>query len=261
LIFSRRTSCSAAEPSKRRPDSIAISWLDLTLPTLAENLALDEALLLEAEEGRAGELLRLWEWPHPAVVLGAACRLAEDVDEAACLRDGVPILRRSSGGGTVLLGPGCLLFSLVLAYDRHPALTEILSSYRYILEQVGASLTNVLPDVAVAGTSDLACGGRKLSGNAQQRKRTHLLHHGTLLYGFNAARVARYLRQPARQPNYRQQRGHEAFLMNVPLARMEIERRLRQAWLADEPLATWPQERVRVLTATKYARPEWVRRR
>src|SRR5262245_40400973 len=96
--------------------------LDVTLPTLAENLALDEALLLEAEAGHGGETLRLWEWPHPAVILGAGCRLADEVDEEACRRDGVPILRRSSGGGTVLLGAGCLLYSLVLAYDRSPEL-------------------------------------------------------------------------------------------------------------------------------------------
>ena len=56
-------------------------FLDLTLPSAAENLALDEALLLEAECGRGGEVLRLWEWPAPAVVLGSACVLRDDVDE------------------------------------------------------------------------------------------------------------------------------------------------------------------------------------
>src|SRR5262245_19091088 len=84
-------------------------FLPLTLPDLADNLALDEALLLAAEERPAGGVLRLWEWPRPAVVLGAGCPLAQDVDEAACTAASVPVLRRASGGGTVLLGPGCLL--------------------------------------------------------------------------------------------------------------------------------------------------------
>ena len=82
-------------------------FLDLTLPTPAENLALDEALLLEAEAGRGEELLRVWEWPTFAVVLGSGCRLGAEVNEAACRSDHVPILRRASGGGTVLLGAGC----------------------------------------------------------------------------------------------------------------------------------------------------------
>ena len=62
-------------------------FLDLTLETLAENLALDEALLWHAEAGTGGEVLRLWEWPGYAVVLGAGCRLAGDVDEEACRAD------------------------------------------------------------------------------------------------------------------------------------------------------------------------------
>ena len=235
--------------------------LPLTLPTLAENLALDEALLLEAEKGSAGEVLRLWEWPRPAVVLGTAGRLAEDVEEAACLRDDVPIARRASGGGTVLLGGGCLLYDLVLAYERDAALTDILPSYRFILGRVRDALLDAVPGAVVAGTSDLAAGGRKFSGNSQQRKRRHLLHHGTLLYGFDLGLVGRYLRQPARQPAYRERRDHDAFLMNLPLAGEEIERRLIAAWAAEGGPPEWPAERVRQLVADKYTRAEWIRRR
>jgi lipoate-protein ligase A len=235
--------------------------LKLTLPTATENLALDEALLLEAEDGRGGEVLRLWEWPTPAVILGAAGRLARDVDEAACARDGVPVLRRSSGGGTVLLGHGCLLYSLVLAYGRAPALGEIPSSYAWILGRLCDTLAGAGLAVEPAGTSDLACAGRKFSGNSQQRKRGHLLHHGTLLYAFDLGLVGRYLHPPERQPAYRQARAHADFLTNLPLATEELERRLRLGWGADKPLPSWPRERVADLARTKYATQEWVRRR
>src|SRR5262245_56874304 len=117
-----------------------MQFLDLTLPTPAENLALDEALLVEAEAGRGGESLRLWEYPRPMVVLGAACRLADDVHEAHCHDANIPILRRSSGGGTVMLGAGCLCFSLVLSYDRSPSLGDIRSSYAFILERLCGAL-------------------------------------------------------------------------------------------------------------------------
>src|SRR5262245_58083584 len=123
--------------------SAQVHFLDLTLGSIADNLALDEALLLAAEAGEGGELLRVWEWPLPTVVLGTGCRLAQDVDEAACRADGVPILRRSSGGGTVLLGRGCLCYSLVLRFDYAPALMEIPTSYVYILERVLRALHGV----------------------------------------------------------------------------------------------------------------------
>src|SRR5262249_40660317 len=114
--------------------------LDLTLDSPEANLALDEALLLEAEAGRQPELLRLWEWPRPAVVLGSGCKLAEDVDVERCRADGVPVLRRSTGGGTVLLGQGCLCFSLVLALGRDERLSEIRPSYVCILGRVAEAL-------------------------------------------------------------------------------------------------------------------------
>jgi lipoate-protein ligase A len=238
-----------------------MDYLELTLPTLAENLALDEALLLAAESGTGGEVLRLWEWPAPAVVLGAAGKLADDVDEAACARDGVPILRRSSGGGTVLLGKGCLLYSLVLSFDRDAALREIPTSYCYILGRVLEALAGLLPDLCCAGTSDLAAGGRKFSGNAQQRKRTYLLHHGTLLYDFELAPVGRYLKLPERRPEYRRDRGHEAFLTNLSATREDLAARLRQAWRAHGSPPEWPSALVQQLVTEKYGKAEWTRRR
>ena len=234
-------------------------FLDLTLPTVAENLALDEALLLEAEAG--GEVLRVWEWPEPAVILGAGCRLAEDVDEAACVADGVPILRRSSGGGTVLLGAGCLCYSFVLAYDRSPLLQEVRPSYRYILGRICEMLNEVLPEIQRAGISDLAIGGRKVSGNAQQRKRHFLLHHGTLLYSLDLDLVGRYLHLPARRPEYRSSRSHAAFLMNLTINAKGLKDRLRSAWQADGASLRWPEELVHQLALDKYSKAEWIRRR
>lgn len=233
-----------------------VRCLDLTLPSAEANLALDEALLLEAEAGALGEMLRFWEWPQPAVVLGAGCRLAAEVVESACAADGVPILRRASGGGTVMLGRGCLAFSLVLRYARAAELEEVRPSYRYILERIAAAL-----QCEVAGTSDLALAGRKCSGNAQQRKRSHLLHHGTIMYEFDLSAVSCYLCEPARQPDYRGQRRHQEFLCNLPLGVETIKARLRECWQAEQPLAEWPEERAEQLVTAKYTSLAWLRRR
>lgn len=234
--------------------------LDLTLPSLAENLALDEALLLDAEAGGL-EVMRLWQWPHHAVVLGAGGKLADDVAEAACQADGVPIARRSSGGGTVLLGPGCLLFSLILRFDRAPALSDLHASYRFILGRIATALAPFAGPVELQGISDLAIAGRKFSGNSQQRKRTHLLHHGTLLHQFDFAAVQRYLKHPPRQPAYRAGRGHVEFLANLPTGAEALTAALRSAWQADNEMATWPADVVKGLCEEKYTRGEWIRRR
>src|SRR5262249_22267098 len=183
--------------------------------------------------------------PALGVVLGSGCRLSEDVDEAACRADGVPIRRRSSGGGTVLLGPGCLLFSLVLAYDRSPLLQEIRSSYAYILEHLRTALEGWAAGIERAGISDLAAAGRKFSGNAQQRKRRFLLHHGTLLYDFDLGRVGRYLHPPRRRPGYRRGRPHSAFLMNLPAEGSDLKRELSSVWSIDHDTDSRPVDAVR----------------
>jgi lipoate-protein ligase A len=236
-------------------------FLDLTLPSPAENVALDEALLRAAESGDGGEILRFWEWPAPAAVLGSGGRIAEDVDEAACSADAVPMLRRASGGGTVLLGRGCLVYTLVLSYERDPELADIHRSYRFILGRIAQALAENVGSIEQAGISDLVFAGRKFSGTAQQRKRCYLLHHGTLLYDMDLSLIPRYLREPPRQPEYRAGRSHLAFVGNLPLDPNEIKMRLRHIWGAEEARPNWPAAEVKQLVAQKYTNPEWTRRR
>jgi len=168
--------------------------------------------------------LRVWESPVPAVVLGRSGSIARDVNEAACAADGVEILRRTSGGGAVLLGPGCVNYSLLLSLEIHPELRDVRASYRLILGWLIQALR--VPGLEIRGLSDLAIGGRKVSGNAQHRGSGTLLHHGTLLCGLDAQLIERYLKEPARQPDYRQGRSHREFLGALPLTADIIRQRL-----------------------------------
>jgi lipoate-protein ligase A len=242
--------------------------LDLTLGTPEENLALDEALLLEAERAAAEtaadggaasataiETLRLWESPTYFVAVGVSGRLGDEVRMEACRADRVPFLRRASGGGTVLQGPGCLSFALVLALEDAPALLDIHASYDAILSRVAAALG--VPGVLRRGISDLVAGDLKFSGNAQKRKRRTLLHHGTVLYDFDLARIERYLAEPPAQPEYRRGRPHRSFVANVPLSAAEIRTRLARAWNAAPPAAPCAVPDLAPLIAEKYGNREW----
>ncbi|MBI5394266.1 MAG: lipoate--protein ligase family protein [Verrucomicrobia bacterium] len=236
-------------------------FLDLMLPTPEENLALDEAMLVAAEETGGGETLRVWESATPFVVLGYFCRLADDVDEVACRADGVPILRRVSGGGTVLQGPGCLNFAVVLDMRGEPALRDIGRSHRIILGKIAGALAPRFSGIEFHPPNDLSIACRKFSGNAQRRRRDWLLHHGTLLYDFPLASVARCLREPQRRPDYRASRRHDDFLMNLATDREWLVARLRETWHADPVAADWPRALTAELVASRYANPEWIRRR
>lgn len=234
--------------------------LDQTLSSPAGNLALDEALLELCETGKTEGVLRFWEPREYFVVLGISCNTEFDVNVLACREEEIPILRRSSGGGTVLQGPGCLNYALVLPIEGDP-LGGITSSTRNVMERNREALAPLLSDpIRVEGTSDLAVGGRKCSGNAQRRRLRSFLFHGTFLIGMDLERIERLLRMPERQPAYRQGRTHTAFLRNLSLDAASVRKALQVAWGAAEPLHAPPLERAEQLVREKYGREEFVRR-
>jgi lipoate-protein ligase A len=236
--------------------------LDLTLDSAAENLALDEALLLEAEEAAGPyEVLRVWESDQTFVVIGSSSKVVGEVNVPSCRSDGVPVLRRSSGGAAIVTGPGCLMYAVVLSYDRHPHLRAVDLAHRHVLGRLAASIGRHIDGVREAGTSDLAIFDRKFSGNSLRCKRSHLVYHGTLLYGFPLEQIGHYLRFPERQPEYRQGRTHGEFVTNLPLDRATLVHAVREAFEAGESLREWPRERTTELVAKKYSRDAWNLRR
>jgi lipoate---protein ligase len=235
-----------------------MQYLDLTLPSAAENLALDEALLEEAEAAAMPtETLRLWEPRQPMVVVGRSSRVEAEVHLDACRELGIPVLRRPSGGAAVVAGPGCLMYALVLSYRLRPHLRLLSAAHRGVLGAMAAALAPLAPGVRCCGTSDLAIGELKFSGNSARSRRNHLLYHGTLLYDFPLWLVGRCLAMPPRMPDYRAGRPHDGFLTNLPLGAETLRRALLAAWNARERRDHWPGEHTARLVAEKYGRAEW----
>jgi lipoate-protein ligase A len=194
----------------------------------AGNLAVDAALFHRLEETGSGETLRFWEARQPAVIVGSLGVVGREVHEDVCFADHVPIIRRLSGGGAVVIAQGCLNYSLVLSLDARPELRHVGHSYRLILSRVVAALG--VPGLDVQGQSDLAVGQQKVSGSAQRRGRRALLHQGTVLYRFDVRHMERYLKEPQRQPAYRARRPHSLFVTNAPLQPELIRTAIARAW-------------------------------
>lgn len=230
----------------------------------AVNLALEEILLDDVEQGRAPNTLRFWESPTPFVVLGTGQALAREVNEENCRADGVPIMRRCSAGGCVLQGPGSLNFSLFLTYAAFPDTAALHRSYRFILGRIAQALAGLGVIVSQAGISDMVVDGRKISGNAQRRRRNALLHHGTLLYQLDIANMERYLREPEEQPDYRDQRPHATFLTVVAISPTDMRCAIAAAFdcsQASKPVGNTLLDAAEALAQEKYRQDTWIRRR
>ncbi|MBI1390093.1 MAG: lipoate--protein ligase family protein [bacterium] len=233
--------------------------LDLTFASPYHNIACDEALLLECESGAGEPVLRFWEPETPVVVIGRSNKIKTEADLEACQRLGVPVARRSSGGGAIVNGPGCLNYALVLPMDDDGPLAKIDRTYEYVLERN----LNALRDLTGArlqrsGVSDLTAGGLKFSGNSQRRKRRFVLFHGTLLLNFALPIVETLLPMPSDQPAYRNHRPHRDFIVNLPVPAPRIKKRMMEEWNAREPLETVPLSRIDELAEKQFSQDEWI---
>ena len=232
--------------------------LDLTLSTPEENLACDEALLRLCERGGSGETLRFWEPDRHFVVLGLSNSHETETDAAACRKRDIPILRRCSGGGAVLQGPGCLNYALVLRIRKPGPLDNITRTNRFILQRHQAALQTLLGrPVSLQGDTDLTLNGLKFSGNSQRRSAGWLLFHGTFLLGMDLTLIGSLLPMPSRQPAYRRGRNHAEFLANLPVSATDLKRSLAKAWNTGGTASPPPAEELARLLEERYSRPDW----
>jgi lipoate-protein ligase A len=228
--------------------------------TPEENIALDEYMLSRAEQGHLGETIRFWESGEYFVVTGRSGKVRDECFRQLCREEGIKIIRRISGGGTVLQGPGCLNYSLVLSYARARALEKINSSYRFILEELIKGFADKGIKADYLPVSDMAVEDKKFSGNAQARKKKYFLHHGTVLYDFALNKIPRYLRHPPREPRYRKRRPHELFLCNIQLNRKVIEFIIKKPFLGKSSwyeLSEADKKEVLFLVNEKYSSDHW----
>jgi lipoate---protein ligase len=233
--------------------------LDLTFPAAAANLACDEALLEACEENGGEEVLRFWEAGETFVVVGYANKIATEVNVENCRAKSIPVLRRCSGGGTVLQGAGCLNYALVLRIIENSPLAGISGANKFIMERNCAAIRtlHMTPGLSVSGHTDLALNGLKFSGNSQRRKKNFLLFHGTFLLNFDLALVGEFLRMPSLQPGYRAGRSHADFITNLNLPAAQVKAALKKAWQAVDELKTVPESEIQKLAAQKYSTDEW----
>ena len=235
-----------------------MKFLDLTLPTAAENLAMDEALLDGCEAGRGGETLVFWEPRQTFVVVGYANHLAREVNVEACRARGIPIFRRCSGGGTVLQMPGGLNYSLILPITEDGPTGGITNANQYIMERNRRALAAASGQaVTVRGHTDLVVGVKKFAGNSQRRRRDWLLFHGTLLLDGDLDLISELLLMPSLEPDYRGNRSHRDFVMNLGVGAERVKAALQQEWQAHDPLDQPPLAEITRLAQEKYATAAW----
>lgn len=233
--------------------------LQTTLSNPNEQLALEEASLLLADQAVVGESFRSWSFDRPVVVLGRSSKVDREVDRAFCAEQRIPVLRRCTGGASVVGGPGCLIYSVVLSLQRRPELQKVDAAHQFVMSRVREAAARQVPEVHFQGICDLTWQNRKFSGNSLRIAKHHLLYHGTILHSADLDLIVRCLREAPRQPDYRAGREHADFLTNVPLDPARLTTDLAELFevsgSAEVDRSYW--EQIMNLREERYDNPAW----
>ena len=134
-------------------------------------------------------LLLFWR-VEPTLMIGRNQNTQSEIDEDFARRNGIHIVRRLSGGGTIYTDENTWQYSFIVPKSKDGV------DFKPYTDQIVATLCKLGVPAYFSGRNDILVSGRKISGSAQYIGRDVLLHHGSLLFGTDLERMAACLRVP-----------------------------------------------------------------
>ncbi|MBS7608457.1 MAG: lipoate--protein ligase family protein [Candidatus Bathyarchaeia archaeon] len=165
------------------------------------NMAIDEAILNARIKGLVPNTLRFYRWNPSAVSIGKFQNIGNEVHLENCLKHGVDVVRRITGGGTVYHdAEGEITYSVVAdkASLNAEDITEVYARiYAGIVEALKIlGLKADFNEGNPRACPNLTVNGKKISGSAQCHKSSVVLQHGTLLVDVDLEKMFTFLKVP-----------------------------------------------------------------
>lgn len=179
-----------------------------------DGYSLPDAILIDPEATTAAAMV--WQPAKTVIVLGQSNRAEDAVHTDLAEQDGIPIIKRQSGGQTVILTPKTIVISVRL-------ISEKLENPQVYFKRVNKAILEALSGLGISGLqekgiSDITIGEKKILGSSIYRKKSMVFYHAVLNVAESPDFIARYLRHPSREPDYRTGRKHEDFVTSIRLA-------------------------------------------
>jgi lipoate-protein ligase A len=171
------------------------SVVDTGLRSADENMALDLALMAALAAGECGPTFRFLHFTDCAL-LGHHQSPQQELDLDFCVREGVQVQRRLTGGGAIIFDPSHLGWELVCQRSDLPAGDMSLLA-REICEAAALGLRSMGIDARFRPRNDIEVDGRKISGTGGIIDGQVVLFQGTVLIDLDIPRMLQVLRVPA----------------------------------------------------------------
>ncbi len=151
------------------------------------------------------------EGSSQAIVMGISGKLEELINAKKMKEKPIPIIKRFSGGGTVVVDEDTLFVSFLFQkeiHSFHPFPKAIMEWSASLYKEVFSNQKFQLRE------NDYVFGEKKFGGNAQYIKKDRWLHHTSFLWDYKEESME-YLLYPKKTPHYRQERSHDDFLCKL----------------------------------------------
>ena len=168
----------------------------------------------------------------PAIVLGISGKPEALVHEDRAREMGVPMVKRFTGGGTVVVDEDSIMATVIVGGGASGFGLDCFP--RQIMEWTHGLLTTATAAKAATAArkrntfslreNDFTIGSRKIGGNAQAISGDKFLQHTSFLWDYRDDRMA-LLKTPEKQPAYREQREHGGFVERLKWAVVVRRRR------------------------------------
>ncbi len=223
------------------------------------NLSVDEYFLKNSRE----EFIILGI-NEKSVIIGKHQCAHRETDPKFITLNGIPVIRRITGGGSVFHDTGNLNFSFILN-SREGKQIDFM---KYTLPVIGF-LSSLGIKAEFGGKNDLLAGGLKISGNAEHVYRDRVLHHGTLLFNASLEMLRGSLRKDTSGYKSRAVASNPSQVINLAgmlkgVVTINDFRSLMLNWFLENypgsvtvELTAGETERIRLLADTKYQTWEW----
>lgn len=168
-----------------------------------QQLQLEEALLRTDESNWC----ILNQGGPPTIVMGISGDVHTLINPQAMRQAALPIIRRFSGGGTVVTDTNTLFITFIC----NSTALNISPFPRPIMQWTAELYRPLFSDAFALRENDYVMGEKKWGGNAQSIVKNRWLHHSSLLWDYDK-NLMDYLLLPSKAPLYRNHREHQDFL-------------------------------------------------
>jgi lipoate-protein ligase A len=237
----------------------------------AEGLAVDDSLPRSVANHHSPPILHLYTF-IPSVIVGKYQDIEAALKLERCRERGIEYNRRSTGGGTVIMGPGIVALGLGINVD-YPGLNAGVGG---VFESLGHALIKALERLGIRShfqpKNDLEVAGKKIAGlSAASETGKGLLFHTSLLVDFDIQLMTDIMNTPLIKLR---DKGYNCFSQRMTTIRQELGRNLPVEMVMDaieesfekelgirfqnDQPDRWENEIIRGLIKERYTRHEWI---